>query len=435
MRDIILLFALPFLIYAASKRPFIAIGLWLWSALVPPHIWSFGGLATSIRWNFLFAIITIVGLLLSKIDKSIPKSSIFILGCLFFAHTTITSIVNAGDGFSVWDRWDFFMRVFLLFFMMVIIVKKKLHFDTIAWAIVLSFSYQAFIEGAKFLSSGGGHVIYGLSPGFNDNNLSALATLMCVPFILYLIQMYPNEKKVRYCLLGLLFFNLLFILGSDSRGAFVGLLILSLYYFMKTRHKIRTGIAIAVFCAASVGLLSEEWFERMETIQTANEDSSFMGRVKSWKIATLMAMESPIFGGGFNAAFSNRETINRLISNWDAVSFIPSSPLYIGDKVYVAHSIYFQVLADHGFFGLFIYGLIALVSYLTLSNIIKKSQIDWQINLAEKLRLSLFVFLVSGSLLSSAYNDLIWAIFALTVALRASQERYQLSKSSRGFTQ
>ena len=416
MRGLALLLALPFLLYAAFKKPFLALALWVWSALVPPHIWSFGGIATSIRWNMLFALITMVGFLFNK-EKKNQASTIFVLGCLFFLHTTLTSIISYGDGPYVWLRWDWFMRVFLLFFFLCLMLKKELHFEAIAWGIALSISFKAFIEGAKVLSSGGGHNIFGITPGFNDNNLSALAALMGIPFLLFLIEQYKHNIYLKYPLMALVFFNVLFVLGSDSRGGFVGLVVFGIFYLVKTKQKFKVGSAMLVVGVFALNLMSADWFERMDTISEAGDDGSFMGRVKSWKLAILMAIRSPFVGGGFDSAFTNRGTVDSLILDWDMVNFIPSAVLEVGDSVFVAHSIYFQVLADHGFVGLFLYLSMLFFAYMTLSKINKKTTIDWHKNLAEKLKLALLVFMVAGGALSSAYNDLIFTILGCTAAL------------------
>jgi probable O-glycosylation ligase (exosortase A-associated) len=429
MRGLALLLALPFFLFVAFKKPFIALALWVWAALVPPHIWSFGGLATSVRWNMLFALVTIFGFVISK-EKKNPSCTLFVLGCLFFIHTTITTIVNYGDGPYNWLRWDWFMRVFLLFVFLCFMLKKKIHFEAIAWAVVLSFSFKAFIEGAKVLSSGGGHNIFGITPGFNDNNLSALAALMGIGFILFLIDQYKDNIRLKYPLLALLFFNVLFVLGSDSRGGFVGLVILGAFYFMKTKHKFKVGLVQLIIGIVGIGLMSADWTERMDTISEAGDDGSFMGRVMSWKLAIIMAIRSPIVGGGFDSTFTNRATINSLITDWDIVSFIPSSQLEFGDVVFVAHSVYFQVLADHGFVGLFLYLGMLMTAYFSLTKIYKQSQVDWHKNLAEKLKLSLIVFMVAGGALSSAYNDLIFTILGCTATLGLLDKKAEKQSNS-----
>lgn len=417
MRDIILLGILPLLVYAALRKPFLSVSLWVWSGLVPPYTWVYGGLATSVRWNFLFAVLTIVSFMIHRGKNILPRSPIFVFVILFLIHGLISSFLNNGDGPIVWYRFNYFWRTILLFVFIAFIARKKIHFEAICWGVTLSFATVAMLDGMKFVASFGGHNIFGLTPAFNDNNLSALASLMCVPLVLFLAREYKDKRLLSLGLFGLMFFNVMFILGSNSRGAFLGLAIFVLFYWLKSQHKFRDGFLFSMIAGGALAILSDDWFNRMESISDAGEDDSFQGRVRSWKLAILMAMRHPFFGGGFDATFTNRNTAYSFVSEWDKVSFIPSPVFQVGDPVFVAHSIYFQVLADTGFVGLFWYGIIALSALLACGYIIKNATEAWQSNAAEMLRLSLLVFYASGAALSSAYNDLYFSVLGCVVAL------------------
>lgn len=428
MRDYLLVAILPLLLYAALRKPFLSISFWIWSALVPPFLWAYGGLATSVRWNFLFAVITIVSFAINKCNKKPPGGAIFVLCFIFFLHCVVSTMLNNGFGPYVWFRFDLFWRSLLLFFFIAVVIRKPVHFEAVAWGITLSFGALAMIEGAKFIVSFGGHNIFGLTPAFNDNNLSALASLMCIPVAIFLARQYKENQYFKYGLYGVAFLNVMFVLGTDSRGAFLGLAVFCMAYWIKSKSKMRDGFVMSLGGLVALVILSDEWFNRMETIGDAGEDGSFQGRLKSWKLAILMAAKHPFFGGGFDSTFTNRATINGLIAEWDTLSWIPSATLNVGDTVFVAHSIYFQVLADHGFLGALWYGLIVLITLRTLGRIAKSSKVYWQVNLAEMLRLSLIAFLTAGAALSSAYNDLFFALIGMAVALSAvvrSEEKKQ----------
>jgi probable O-glycosylation ligase (exosortase A-associated) len=423
MRDYLLVLILPLLLYAAIRKPFLSISFWIWSALVPPFLWAYGGISTSVRWNFLFAAVTIASFAINKCNKKPPSNGIFIIAVIFFVHCVISSMLNNGYGPYVWFRFDLFWRTLLLFFFIAVVIRKEIHFEAVAWGITLSFGALAMIEGAKFIVSFGGHNIFGLTPAFNDNNLSALASLMCIPVAIFLARQYKENFYFRNGLYGLAFLNVMFVLGTDSRGAFLGLAVFCLAYWVKSKNKMRDGFFMSLGGLVALAILSDEWFNRMETIGDAGEDGSFQGRLKSWKLAILMAIRHPFFGGGFDSTFTNRGTINSLIAEWDTLSWIPSATLNVGDTVFVAHSIYFQVLADHGFLGAIWYGFMILISLKTLSIIAKTSSVFWQVNLAEMLRLSLIAFLTTGAALSSAYNDLFFALVGMTVALAAAVKK------------
>ena len=60
-----------------------------------------------------------------------------------------------------------------------------------------------------------------------------------------------------------------------------------------------------------------------------------MGRINAWHVGWNMALDRPLTGGGLNAF--TRETFARYAPN----------PYDFHD----AHSIYFEVMAEHGFIG------------------------------------------------------------------------------------
>jgi hypothetical protein len=39
MRDLVFLMLLPVMLYCIAKRPFIALGMWIWTALFYPNAW------------------------------------------------------------------------------------------------------------------------------------------------------------------------------------------------------------------------------------------------------------------------------------------------------------------------------------------------------------------------------------------------------------
>ena len=91
------------------------------------------------------------------------------------------------------------------------------------------------------------------------------------------------------------------------------------------------------------------------------------------------------------------------------------------EKTHAAHSIYFQVLGEHGFIGLFLYLIILAAGFWTCWGVIRRtrtiSESRWAGDLAGMLMLSLFLFCVGGAALSVAYYDLFLIVLALIVAL------------------
>ena len=74
-----------------------------------------------------------------------------------------------------------FFKIILFYFFAVAIFSKRLHFDFIAWMLVISIGAIASSEGGKFLLSGGGHrapFIRGIS---GDNNFFGVMIVTVMP--------------------------------------------------------------------------------------------------------------------------------------------------------------------------------------------------------------------------------------------------------------
>lgn len=408
-----LLVLLPYLIYVCFKRPYLGLALWLWSSLVPVVVWGYGT-ATSIRWNLLFAACTIVAYFFQQNKEKVRLNGAFWLMILLFIHATFSSLLHIGFDLHVWQEWEYLLKATVFGVFVALIVKKKQHFVALAWACALSIGARAAIDGMKVVVSGGGHVAGGISPTFNDNNLSAMATLVCLPLLFFLYSEYKKYLFFKVALIAFIVTNVIFVLGSDSRGGLLGLLVLAGFFFMKSKHKFKISLGIVVLGVIGLSLMDAAWFERMESIKTAKEDGSFMGRVISWKLATILAIQNPIFGGGFDAS-SYGPTWTLLTYDFYMLSFIATPEPH---TVHVAHSIYFQVLGDLGFVGLCIYMSLLYAAYRIFSSVRKKPLLkDWEQSFSTYVTLSIIAFAFAGAALSAAYNPLFFMLVGLTVPL------------------
>lgn len=422
MRDLFMLAILPVLLYAMAKRPFIAIGMWVWTALFFPNGWVYG-MASGIRYNLLFTSVAVLAYLAMR-DK--PKVHFGLLGglvMLFFTWTTISTMMTIGNPDVAWEYWNRFAKIVLLFIFVLLVVEKKLHIDFILWCVVLSVGFYANLEGLKFIVTGGGHKISGMATHvLHDRNELAVAFVMTLPICYYLMHEYGRHSRLmRYGLLVTMALLVISVIGTQSRGGFISLVVVGGYFFIKSDRKVLVGSAIAVITLVVMQLASDDWVNRINTIESADEDNSFLGRLVAWKLSFIMATEHPFFGGGFRA-------IQHLPTWLDLSQRFFSYPwFYTGDLLpnplvaRAAHSVYFQVLGDHGFFGLGIYLTIFAVVFFKTSSIARRArQTDahgWLPLLATMIQLSIFSFAVGGSALSFAYFDLIFALFGLVVVL------------------
>jgi probable O-glycosylation ligase (exosortase A-associated) len=422
MRDLLLLGLLPIMLYTMAQRPFIAVGMWLWTALFFPNAWVYG-IAGAIRYNLVFAAVAILGYLAWKHKPKVQLTGLGVMVLLFFAWTTGSTITGIGNQDFAWEIWSRFAKIVALFVFVVLVVKDKLHLDFVLWCAVLSVGFYADLESLKFLVSGGGHKIEGLHGHvLGDRNDLSLAFVMVLPICYYLWIEYGKQSRlIGLALLGTMAMLVIGVIGTQSRGGFVALLMLGCYMFLKSDRKILMGILIAALVIGMSFVVSSDWTSRIDTIAVADEDASFMGRVVAWKLSFILAMQHPFFGGGFKAL----ETL----SVWSELSkdFFSYSWFYTGTALpnpslpRAAHSVYFQVLGDHGFVGLALYLACQASAFFKAGSVSRKARRlgapAWLPLAASMLQLSVFAFAVGGAALSLAYFDLTFAIFGLIVVL------------------
>jgi probable O-glycosylation ligase (exosortase A-associated) len=172
--------------------------------------------------------------------------------------------------------------------------------------------------------------------------------------------------------------------------------------WFRSAKKVVSGVFMGAAAVSLIAFMPSSWESRMSTIESFQSDNSAMGRIEAWKM-TINLANRQFFGGGFEIY---RPDIYAL--------FAPDSLQQQG-----AHSIYFSVLGEHGYLGLFLFlGIWALA--FRLANQIRREakqrkETQWLHNLASMCQVSLVGYLVGGAFLSLAYFDLPYNILVVLV--------------------
>jgi probable O-glycosylation ligase (exosortase A-associated) len=190
--------------------------------------------------------------------------------------------------------------------------------------------------------------------------------------------------------------------GSQSRGALLGLAAMGTFLWLKSRNKLFTALLGAVAVWLVVSVMPQQWYDRMATIRNYETDQSAVGRINAWKMAFNMAKNRPL-GGGFDSFHDY------------------TFELYAPDpgNVHDSHSIYFEVLGEHGFVGLGLFLMLALMTWRTAAWVISRAHRDrerrWVADLAAMIQVSLVGYASAGAFLGLAYFDYYYTLIALVV--------------------
>ena len=152
--------------------------------------------------------------------------------------------------------------------------------------------------------------------------------------------------------------------------------------------------------------MPESWHDRMQTIENYQQDQSAMGRINAWRFAFNLAKDRPLVGGG-NQAFTP-----------DLFKRYAPQP----ENWHDSHSIYFEILGEHGFVGMALFLLLGWFTWRTCSLVAKQARPhpdgQWMADLASMLQVSLVAYATSGAFLGLAYFDLYYHLIALVVLIK-----------------
>jgi probable O-glycosylation ligase (exosortase A-associated) len=406
------LLLLPLNLISAS----VGVLLWVWVALLSPHELLYGFM-TALPYNRIVAVITI-GLLFIGKERKDPyfEPTLFLL-ILFGLAATVswsTSIVSNPTSDSLYEK---LIKEIVLVFVITAAMTTRAHIDRLVLVVALSLGFFAVREGLIFLLTAGGHQIVG-SGALGDNNGLAAALLMVIPLLSYLAR-HSVLRIVKIGMLLVLGLSVTTTVATYSRGGLIGLMVLAIFMVKNSRRKL-SSLVMVIFAAGLLYVVApDSWFSRINTINNASEDTSFMDRVMAWKMSLLIGMDNPLFGGGMHAV-QDAYIWEMYKPYFSQVDFVDTpSP---GDAPRAAHSIYFEVLGDLGFVGLALF--LAILGrtlwncrwlYRTCRD---HAALGWAADLGRMLQISLAVYLATGALLSNGYYEQLYILIALVSRCR-----------------
>ncbi len=404
MRDIFVCVVVFGSIPYMFKKPYFGIIMWVWISVMNLHTQGWG-FARTFPFAAVIAVSTLMSILLSNEKKSLPSSPVTVVFILFTLWMSVTSLFAIHPD-QVSTQWIRVYKIMGMTLVTMMLIRDKMQIEQLIWTIVISLGFYGVKGGIFTIRSGGSDRVWGPEGTFIDgNNEIALALVMVIPLMYYLHSITKN-KWGRYAFVASILLCALAALGSYSRGAAIAIGAMVLFLWLKSSNKMTLGVLIVVMAPLMLLMMPSKWFDRIDTINTYEEDSSAMGRINAWKMATNLAMDRPLTGGGFEI--------------YDPGVFMQYAPNPY--DIHAAHSIYFQVLGEHGFVGLFLYLILGFLTWRTGTWIIKHTvnlpEYRWANTLATMIQVSLLGFAVGGAFLSLVYFDVPYYLMAAMVALK-----------------
>jgi len=419
IKGIILFAALVGSLPACFVRPFYGILIWTIIAFANPQsalfYWS---AANSFPWAVAVAVPTLIGFVVfSPKWGNFASGKVLLLLVLWswFTFTTILSMhtpVFMHHADDTWYHWGFVSKIIFMTAITIAIIDNFDRLRIMTLTIAGCFGYFVLKAFPFLILTGGAFRLYG--PEYSmiaDNNDFGLALNMTLPFYFCLAQTEENKWVRR-------FFGALFVMTvpavffTYSRGALVGMITVTTLMLLRSRHRLYVIPVIGFGVGVALLFAPPAWKNRMDPTRPDAIDGSAKSRLNAWAYSWNLAQDYPLAGGGFGTFTPQLFDV-----------YAPN----IAD-IHGPHSIYFQVLAEHGFIGLALYLILILSCFISVFRLIRWAKFHGDslvLTYANMFRFSLIGFLTSGIFLGRAYFDYFFTIVACLAALeRIARERW-----------
>ena len=412
LRSIFVLVLIVVGLYYALQAPFYALLVylaygyfrpeqWLWTNIIPPY------------FSFALGAYVILASLYSG-QRFFMNKRIALIGVLV-VHSFLSILFSNYFAYG-WIAWTNFLRSILMTYCMIVLVTDFSELRFVFLILALFLGVEAAKQGWVYLITSPGHPNPNSIYFLGDNNGVAVGMLMLVPVIALLAQT-TQRRWARFGFWVLLIGVLYRALSTYSRGGFLACLAMGVVYGLRARQKLRSLFGTVIVISIVLLALPEQYWGRMNTIishEEAPQDNSASGRLHFWKVAVVMGKANPILGIGHNC----------YTAAYNAYDFLQGR--YGRNRS--VHSSFFGVLAEWGYVGAVLYGLVIFSALRSCHRVYKRTaKHPTLLHLSQSaaaLETSLVVFIVGGSFLPFQYNEMLWHYIGFTIVLEGVATQY-----------
>ena len=402
MRFLIAMLVVGVIAVVAVIHPWIGIMGWTVISIMNPHRYAWAASNMPVAATVAIAILIGIVVTRDRVRLAITPVTVALLGFMVWMCVTLPFSFYFDHSFVMWKR---VMKIDFMILVAIAVLHTRKHVMALVWVLVASIGIYGLKGGIFTIASGGVYRVWGPPDSFIEgNNEIGLAIIMVIPLMRFLQQQQRSPWGKRGLTL-LMILSALAAIGTQSRGALLAIVAMVVMLWWRDSSKLVLGALIALAALGLTVFMPEQWDARMSTIADYEHDRSAMGRINAWTMAWNLA-KNRLFGGGFEI--------------YESSVFATYAP--VPDDVHAAHSIYFQVLGEHGFIGLALFLLLWMLVWRSAGwlrrNGPQQGESKWAADLGAMCQASIVAYAVGGAFLSLAYFDLPYNLLVLVVVAR-----------------
>lgn len=378
--------------------------------------------------------ITFLSLILTTFvnQRSFPRFKrieLFMLACgmawfvsAFFAHDRTASFTQITD----------FIKDFVIVLCIILSLQNRRHWRRALWSLILAAAFVSALSAYQIISGDYAQTFAGLARNNLDQVIveeyqirlagpvgdpNYFGLILVAPFTLAIYRIFDERKTyVKMVAAVSAGFMLFAILNTYSRGAFVTIVVILLMIAIERRVR-PSFILLTIFVSLIfTPILPEAYQDRLSSLvdlvskdeKTVRSESSFKGRYSELIAGAYMFSEYPFMGVGVaNYPVRYQEFASRLgmeyrVSERDA------------------HSLYVEIAAETGLFGIFAFGGLFFITIYELARAKRKlgqTRADAKMRVwLTSLQLGFIAFLIGSIFLHDAYIRYLWLLVGFCAA-------------------
>ena len=326
---IIIIVALPI----AFFRPFTGDLIYLWL--------SFGRAGDFVWEDFQFAYLlliacaTLIGYLFFEMDRSPIRLSGMTLLLALWIWLALASLEAFDSSLAYPKLWEY-SRGFIMAFLTAAMANTEKRVRQLLYVLAISLGVLGFKGAIDAILTGFSSSMQGPGGMMREQNEYALALNMGIPILLLLAKDQQN-KWIRLAFRVMAAGSAIVVIGTRSRSGLLGLIMVGLLMTLFSKRKLLLSIGLVLAALILVLFGPQGALDRYRTIPTATEeDASAIGRLQAWSAAIKMTKAHPLLGVGPR-------------------NFMLAFPMYSDDQPRVTHNAAFDMLAETGIPGCFLF--------------------------------------------------------------------------------
>ena len=249
---------------------------------------------------------------------------------------------------------------------------------------------------------------------------------MNIPILFGLLRIEP-ARWLRWIIRAMLALSFPAVVSTYSRGAWLGLVAVTVLIFLKSKHRLLKASVAAILMLILVPILPHvlphSLLDRYDLLVNYEADESAQIRFKTWDFCQRVGAAHPLTGGGFD--FYSPETY---------AQYLPDFSARWPGRVATCHSVWFSMLGEHGIPGLLLWLTLIGTCFLSIGRIraYGRSHDDkhWFVDCADMLQIAFLAYILVSTFIDTANFDLFYQLVAAVVILKNLKGRTDTEVSS-----